>query len=165
MTCSRRSFVEHAMSLCVVPAWAMALGDSDAQSRGISRFPQMPTGGVGVTPCGSLAPPATVPAFGRVAATDEPGEALHITGTIYCPDAVTPARDVVLFLYHTDEQGHYNQPNSPFNPRIYGWVKSDASGRYGFDTIKPAPYPELNTPAHIHVNIFGPGFQEFWVDD
>ena len=166
MTFSRRRFVEHAMSLCLVPAWALALQDLDAQPLAlVSHFPQMPTGFVGVTPCGSLAPPATVPAFGRVAATDEPGEPLHITGTIYNPDAVTPARDVVLFLYHTDALGHYNQPNSPFNPRIYGWVKSDANGRYGFVTIKPAPYPELNTPAHIHVHIFGPGYPEYWVDD
>lgn len=166
MRFSRRSFVEHAMSLCVVPAWAMARAGPDVQPLArISRYPQMPTGGVGVTPCGSLAPPAIVPAFGRVAATDEPGEVLHITGTIYNPDAVTPARDIVLFLYHTDQQGHYNQPNSPFNPRIYGWVRSDANGRYGFVTIKPAPYPELNTPAHIHVNIFGPGYPEYWVDD
>jgi protocatechuate 3,4-dioxygenase beta subunit len=166
MRFSRRGFVERALSLCLVPVWARALEDRDAQPLArVSHFPQMLTGGVGVTPCGSLAPPATVPAFGRVAATDEPGEPLRITGTIYNPDAVTPARDVVLFLYHTDVHGHYNQPNSPFNPRIYGWVKSDANGRYGFDTIKPAPYPELNTPAHIHVNIFGPGFPEYWVDD
>jgi protocatechuate 3,4-dioxygenase, beta subunit len=165
MTFSRRNFVEHAMSLCLVPAWALALEEPHAQPLArISHFPQMPTGFVGVTPCGSLTPPATVPAFGRVAATDEAGEPLHITGTIYNPDAVTPARDVVLFLYHTDVHGHYNQPDSPFNPRIYGWVKSDANGRYGFVTIKPAPYPELNTPAHIHVHIFGPGFPEYWVD-
>jgi protocatechuate 3,4-dioxygenase beta subunit len=166
MTFSRRSFVEQAMSLCLIPAWSMAFDDMDAQPLArISHFPQMATGGVGVTPCGSLRPPTIVPALGRVAARDEPGEPLRITGTIYSPDSVTPARDVMLFLYHTDAHGHYNQPNNPFNPRIYGWVKSDAKGRYGFVTIKPAPYPELNTPAHIHVSIFGPGFPEYWADD
>jgi protocatechuate 3,4-dioxygenase beta subunit len=163
MIFSRRNFVKHAMSLCLVPSWAKAL-DVQPLAR-ISHFPQMPTGGVGVMPCGSLTVPGTVPAFGRIATTDEPGEPLHITGTIYGTDAVTPVSDVVMFLYHTDAHGHYNEPNSPFNPRIYGWVKSDAKGRYGLVTIKPAPYPELNTPAHIHVTIFAPGLPEYWVDD
>jgi hypothetical protein len=98
-TLSRRSFVEHAMSLCLVPAWAMALGDLDAQPLArVSQFPQMPTGFVGVTPCGSMQSPARIATSVRLVAAAEPGEALHITGTIYQSDEVTPAREVVLFL-------------------------------------------------------------------
>jgi protocatechuate 3,4-dioxygenase beta subunit len=129
-----------------------------------SGFPQMPTGFTGVMPCGSFAPPATIASFGRIASAEEPGEALDISGTIYLANR-SPAPGVVVFAYHTDARGHYNQPNSPFKPRLYGWVKSDSQGRYGFRTIKPAPYPELSTPAHIHVSLFSKDIPEYWVDD
>jgi protocatechuate 3,4-dioxygenase, beta subunit len=128
-------------------------------------FPQMPTGGTGVTPCGSYAPPPVIPSVGRIAPPEEPGERLEISGTVYGYDRNTPASDIVLFLYHTDAQGHYNNPNSPFNPRLHGWVKSDRQGHYGFQTIKPAPYPELSTPAHIHVTLFGMDVPEYWADE
>jgi protocatechuate 3,4-dioxygenase beta subunit len=52
-----------------------------------------------------------------------------------------------------------------FKPRIHGWMKPDANGHYEFITIKPAPYPRLDTPAHIHVILFGSGVPEYWVDD
>lgn len=125
----------------------------------------MPTGGNGVTPCGSYAPPATIASFGRIASAAEPGESLEISGTIFSAGSTAPAPGIVVFAYHTDARGHYNQPNSPFNPRLYGWVKSDSQGRYGFRTIKPAPYPDLSTPAHIHVSLFSKDIPEYWLDD
>jgi protocatechuate 3,4-dioxygenase beta subunit len=162
----RRRFIERATALLLFPVWARALSTQNVQPLArVSGFPQMPTGFVGVTPCGSQQAPERIPVFARLAPAAEPGDALHITGTIYQSDEVTPAADIALFLYHTDAHGHYNQPNNPFKPRIHGWVKSDANGRYEFVTIKPAPYPELRTPAHIHVNIFGPRVPEYWVDD
>jgi protocatechuate 3,4-dioxygenase beta subunit len=130
-----------------------------------SHFPQMATGGTGVTPCGSLAPPADIASFGRIAPAGEPGQPLEITGTVYRPDRRTPAPDIVLFAYHTDQHGNYNTPNSPFRPRLYSWIRTDAQGRYGFRTIKPAPYPDHSTPAHIHVSLFGKDVPEYWVDD
>ncbi|HEY2533258.1 MAG TPA: hypothetical protein VGJ20_35890 [Xanthobacteraceae bacterium] len=165
-TLSRRYFIDSAMTLLLLPTWSVALGSDGAQPLARSSgFPQMPTGFVGVMPCGSLQVPAVVPSISRIASPDEPGEALRMSGTIYQSDAVTPAQNVVLFLYHTDEHGHYNEPNNPFKPRIHGWVKSDENGHYEFTTIKPAPYPELNTPAHIHVHLFAPDFPEYWVDE
>jgi protocatechuate 3,4-dioxygenase beta subunit len=130
-----------------------------------SHFPQMPTGFVGVTPCGSLHPPGDIASSGRIASAGEPGQPIEVSGTVFKPDRVTPAADIVIFAYHTDNAGHYNTPNSPFNPRIYGWVRTDQDGRYRLRTIKPGPYPDLSTPAHIHVSLFGPGYPEYWVDD
>jgi protocatechuate 3,4-dioxygenase, beta subunit len=155
-------------STAMVGAMAMrrAIPATDIPQRAIdSGFPQMPTGSTGVMPCGSYAPPANIASFARIATPAEPGEVLEITGTVYRSDHRTPASEIVIFAYHTDAQGHYNNPNSPFNPRLYGWVKSDQQGRYGFRTIKPAPYPALSTPAHIHVSLFANDIPEYWVDD
>ncbi|HEY3950574.1 hypothetical protein [Phenylobacterium sp.] len=155
-----------AATLLGLLATSRAGADEDVQPMALaSHFPQMPTGGHGVTPCGSYAPPAQIPSFGRIAPGDEPGEALEITGVVYATDRKTPAPDIVVFAYHTDRRGLYNTPNSPFRPRLFGWVKSDAQGRYGFRTIKPAPYPQLDTPAHIHASLFSPSVPEYWIDD
>lgn len=160
---SRRSVVAGvACSTLVLPAFD---ADSDPQPAAFaSHFPQMPTGFVGVTPCGTLGRPQTIPRFGRIASITEPGEPLEVTGTVYKPGGNEPAEGIVLFAYHTDIRGHYNEPNSPFNPRIHGWAKTGKDGRYGFRTIKPAPYPENTSPAHIHVTLTGPDNPEYWVD-
>jgi protocatechuate 3,4-dioxygenase beta subunit len=150
--------------LPALPSRGLAAVDVQPMARA-SHFPQMPTGFVGVTPCGSHAPPATIHSFGRIAPENEPGEALEISGIVYRHDRRTPAPGMVVFAYHTDARGRYNTPNSPFNPRLYGWVKSDGDGRYVFRTIRPAPYPDHSTPAHIHVSLFGAGVPEYWVDD
>jgi protocatechuate 3,4-dioxygenase beta subunit len=153
-----------ALLLPLAPPRAAEPPDAQPLARA-SHFPQMATGGTGVTPCGSLAPPAHIASFGRVAPPSKPGQPLEITGTIYQQDRRTPAPDIVLFAYHTDQHGNYNTPNSPFRPRLYGWIRTDAQGRYGFRTIKPAPYPDHSTPAHIHVSLFGKDVPEYWVDD
>jgi protocatechuate 3,4-dioxygenase beta subunit len=163
---SRRWLIRSSMALTFAVTIRRATAGIDIQPLAkASGFPQMPTGGTGVTPCGSYAPPATIPTFGRIASDQEPGESLEISGTIYLADGKTPAADIVVFAYHTDARGYYNRPNSPFNPRLHGWVKSDTQGRYGLRTIKPAPYPELSTPAHIHVSLFSRDIPEYWIDD
>lgn len=49
---------------------------------------------------------------------------------------------------------------------IRGWVKSDEKGRYSIYTIKPAPYPNENIPAHIHISIKEPSIgNEYYIDD
>jgi protocatechuate 3,4-dioxygenase beta subunit len=44
-------------------------------------------------------------------------------------------------------------------------VRTGADGRYRFDTIKPAPYPDMTMPAHIHLMIGEPGRRPYYVDD
>ncbi len=154
-----------AAAALMLPGFASA-AESDPQPLAkVSGFPQMPTGGTGVTPCESFAPPPQIATFGRIASATEPGQPLEISGTVYREGRAAPAPGIVLFAYHTDASGAYNRPNSPFRPRLHGWAKTDAEGRYGFRTIKPAAYPDHSSPAHIHVNLFGDGIPEYWVDD
>lgn len=128
------------------------------------RFPTMAST-QGRMPCGSCKPPARISWQARIAPISEPGEPLVITGIIYEADGITPASDIVLFLFQTDARGHYNSRDDPNDPRLYGWVHTGADGRYEFSTIKPAPYPQLTTPAHIHVHPFGPDRPEWFIPE
>ncbi|MBS1509088.1 MAG: hypothetical protein JSS79_20790 [Bacteroidetes bacterium] len=120
--------------------------------------------GQGFIPCGSCEQPSTI-SFETTIAQDEPGERLTLSGTIFKSDGKTPAPDIILFFYHTDATGHYNPEDDPNNPRLKGWVKTNALGQYVFHTLKPAPYPTLKTPAHIHVHLFSKELAENWIDD
>jgi hypothetical protein len=63
---------------------------------------------------------------------------------------------VAIFAYHTDRTGLYNQPGQP-GWRLQGWARTGSEGRFEFDTIRPAPYPDRNAAAHIHVPAEGAG--------
>lgn len=96
----------------------------------------------------------------------EPGEPLVVSGTICAQDGKSPAAGLRIYVYQTDADGYYNRPvNDNRNPRIKGWMRTGADGRYEFRTIKPAPYPGNSIPAHIHVHLAGTNVPEHWVTD
>lgn len=111
-------------------------------------------------PCGSCAAPAELSSDTTLCPSGEPGESLEISGTIYFFDGVTPVEDAVLFLYQTDANGYFNRDGDPSNPRLRGWVKTAKDGHYRFHTVRPGPYLHRQTPAHIHVHIYGAGIRE-----
>ncbi len=99
-----------------------------------------------------------------------------LTGTIYKPDAKTPAPGVVLYYYHTNADGRYlhkpEEPRSmPHNELgqthgyLRGWVKTGEDGRYAIKTSRPGTYPTLDEPAHVHATIKEPGATEYYIDD
>lgn len=95
---------------------------------------------------------------------------LGINGTVYKADGRTPAPDVVLYVYHTDETGHYraNAGARGWERRhgsLRGWMRTDANGHYKFVTLRPAPYPGHTDPAHIHITIKEPDLPEYYLDD
>src|SRR5262245_35963082 len=95
---------------------------------------------------------------GRIAPAGEPGTPFVIHGRVFRKDGRTPAPDIIVFAYHTDATGHYDAPSSgPHSWRLRGWVKTDADGRFEFTTIRPAPYPNRHTAAHVHIVLEGPG--------
>lgn len=102
-------------------------------------------------------------------AQGEKGEKLTISGTIYQKDGKTPASNVILYIYHTDNDGLYkaspNQKKAKRHGRLRGWMKTDATGRYQFTTIKPATYPNTRFLAHIHPTVKEPDKNEYWIDD
>jgi protocatechuate 3,4-dioxygenase beta subunit len=102
--------------------------------------------------------PRVLSSKGRIAPTGEPGTPFVIHGRVFRGDGRTPAPDMIVFAYHTDATGRYDAPSaSPHSWRLRGWVKTDADGRFEFRTIRPAPYPNRKTAAHVHFAIEGPG--------
>lgn len=106
----------------------------------------------------------------RIAGADEPGERLIVTGTVRAADGKTPQPGIVIYMHQTNAAGLYaNGSNesewSRRNGRLRGWVRTDQDGRYRFDTIKPAPYPDGTMPAHIHLMVLEPGKRPYYVDD
>lgn len=116
--------------------------------------------------CGSSDAPRDVSWKAVFADEREPGEPLVISGTVFKEDGKTPAQGILIYAYHTNAQGYYKtKPEEHAHGRLRGWMKTDASGRYEFRTIKPAPYPNQRTdPAHIHLTISGENLPEYWID-
>ncbi|WP_336987381.1 hypothetical protein [Altererythrobacter aquiaggeris] len=105
-----------------------------------------------------------------IASQNEPGERSVAEGTVYKPDGVTPAGGVIIYAHQTNDSGLYKTNDPAASPQqreqmLRGWAKTGADGRYRFETIKPAPYPSMTMPAHIHLYIAEPGQRSYYVDD
>jgi protocatechuate 3,4-dioxygenase, beta subunit len=104
-----------------------------------------------------------------MAEKSEPGEPLIIEGTIYQKDGRTPASHVILYTYHTDNDGLYSPSKSQTMAKrhghLRGWMKTDAQGRYQFRTIRPKSYPNAKIPAHIHPVIKEKDRNEYYIDE
>lgn len=114
--------------------------------------------------------PDPISSIDTSAGWDQDGQRIRITGIIYAADGKTPVPDILLYYYHTDITGQYTQRKdlphgATLHGYIRGWVKSDASGRYTFYTVRPAPYPGGSDPAHIHLTIKEPTINEYYIDD
>lgn len=100
----------------------------------------------------------------------EAGPKLELSGKVLMADGKTPATNIVVYIYHTDQTGHYtNKYNEKGWPGrhgyIKGWIKTNDKGEYKFYTLKPAPYPGTNIPAHIHPVIKEAGKNEYYIDE
>ena len=98
----------------------------------------------------------------QVAPDSVKGQRIIIKGRVFESDGKTPASNVVMYFYHTNAQGVYGKATSDHNSQAWwhgynrGWLKTNAKGEYEFHTIRPAPYPSRNEPAHIHCAIKSP---------
>lgn len=111
-----------------------------------------------------LKPVDTLPHF----AETEPK--LKISGTVFEKDGKTPAKDVILYIHHTNREGVYPTTGNEegWGKRhgyIRGWVKTNEGGKYTFYTFRPGSYPNGSNPEHIHLTVKEPGKNEYYVDD
>jgi protocatechuate 3,4-dioxygenase beta subunit len=111
-----------------------------------------------------LFPVDTLPDFSNV------GPKLKLTGTIFKQDGSTPAKDVILYIYHTNQNGIYptNGDETGWAKRhgyLRGWIKTDEDGKYTFFTLRPGVYPSRNAPAHIHATILEPNGKYYWIEE
>ncbi len=106
----------------------------------------------------------------RIPPPDEPGDRLILTGRVYKPDGRTPAAGVVVYAHHTNAAGVYPTRGTERgwgrrHGYLRGWILTDSTGAYRFDTIRPGAYPGRADPAHIHMVVKEPGRQEYWIDE
>ncbi len=107
----------------------------------------------------------TGPSVVMLVGTDEPGQSLVISGTVFAPDGTTPVPGARLDVYQTDAEGYYTRPiSTPRRARIRGSVWTDDEGRYEIRTVRPGHYPSQDEPAHVHVHVAAPGFPVHWID-
>ena len=119
--------------------------------------------------CGTFEVPKDVSWRTIIPPKGEPGDKLIISGTVYFPDGKTPAKDVIVYVHHTNNEGVYpkrgnEKGNGKYQGYLRGWMKTDSNGKYEFETIRPAPYHSHDgEPAHIHYNIEAPDYPEYWL--
>jgi len=81
---------------------------------------------------------------------------IKITGTIYEKDGVTPAKDVILSIYQTNEIGDFVLvKNETKEKEIYhsARIKTEADGQYTFYTFMPGTTHRSNELKKIHTTI------------
>lgn len=115
-------------------------------------------------------PPTALAAVSMIAAPEEPGERLVLSGYVMTPDSARPAEGVIIYLHQTNAAGLYANGSqvsewSRRHGRLRGWAKTGTDGRFTFLTIKPGPYPDMTLPAHIHLYIGEPGRRPYYIDD
>jgi protocatechuate 3,4-dioxygenase, beta subunit len=115
--------------------------------------------------------PTTISSIDTSAGWTEKGQQLLVTGKVFKIDGKTPASNVIIYYWQTDNNGYYSpakemDEKAKRHGHIRGWVKTDENGSYSIYTIKPAPYPNDNIPAHIHTSIKEPNIEnEYYIDE
>ncbi len=114
---------------------------------------------------GAIGVPADVSPKTELSNETDRGEPIKISGTVFQADGKTPAPNTLIYLYHTDFEGYYGRgPLQHRHGKYRGWMLTDKNGRYAFNTIKPAPYPERRFAAHIHMTVTTTTMREDWID-
>jgi protocatechuate 3,4-dioxygenase beta subunit len=95
---------------------------------------------------------------------EEAGEALHVAGRITSAQDCAPLRGATLDVWQASAAGFYdnNDPGRPFDPARYhlrGRVRTDADGRYRFESVMPGNYGQGSflRARHIHLLVTAPG--------
>jgi len=95
---------------------------------------------------------------------------IKITGTVFKADGKTPAKNILLYVYHTSRNGVYEPSENPIgwekrHGQFRGWMKTGDDGKFTFYTFRPAPYPEVQEPEHIHIYVKEPNTIPYYIDN
>ena len=113
-----------------------------------------------------VAPP-DAPSNTVIAGRDEPGERLVVTGRAL--DRGRPVPGVSIYVFHADADGLYTRDgrNNDEDARLFATLRTDAEGRYRYETIRPRGYDGL--AAHVHHVVTAAGFKprlcDLWFGD
>jgi protocatechuate 3,4-dioxygenase beta subunit len=107
--------------------------------------------------------PDTLRSRARIAPVNEPGTPMILEGTVTTMREA-PAPGVVVYAYHTDRTGLY-PPAANRHGSLRGWTRTDALGRYRFDTIRPGAYPSRDVPEHVHMHVIEPNVGTYYIEN
>ncbi|WKK82505.2 intradiol ring-cleavage dioxygenase [Marivirga arenosa] len=94
---------------------------------------------------------------------------LKITGNVFQKDGKTPAENVILYIYQTDRNGIYLAGDQAFgweetHGQYRAWLKTGKDGKFTFYSFRPAPYPNVQEPEHIHIYVKEPNTIPYYID-
>lgn len=90
---------------------------------------------------------------------EEPGQPLSVEGIVRDAHG-EPLEGALVYAFQTDASGVYSHGGrGEENPRLFGYLRTDRAGRFGFRTIRPGAYPDTDEPVeqHIHFEVLVPG--------
>ena len=94
-----------------------------------------------------------------IAPPGEPGVRIVVSGHVLDASG-RPVPHVIIRAYHTDARGLYRADGKFYSdalpPRLQGSLRTAGDGSYSIETIRPAPYPNRSTAAHIHFELRPP---------
>lgn len=101
----------------------------------------------------------------KLSAADEPGEVLIVRGQILNTDE-EPLKGAIVDIWQANAAGRYDNddPQKPPDPDRFllrGQMKTDAQGRYEFESVVPGRYTVGQgqyRPRHIHYIVSVPGY-------
>jgi protocatechuate 3,4-dioxygenase beta subunit len=111
--------------------------------------------------------PVDAPSAIVIAGTNERGDRFVVTGQAL--DNGRPVAGVSIYAFHADADGLYTRDgrNSDENARLFGMLRTDANGRYRYETIRPSGYG--NQSAHVHQVVTAQGYKprlfDLWLGD
>ncbi|HMQ08735.1 MAG TPA: hypothetical protein PKC30_15660 [Saprospiraceae bacterium] len=102
----------------------------------------------------------------------EPGDKMTIHGRIVRANG-SPVSGATFYFFHTDDKGlyapeHLRPGHGSTNPRLFGYVRTDAEGKFFVHTIRPASYPGLRNLRHVHFSVTAngcPSGSQFYLDE
>jgi protocatechuate 3,4-dioxygenase beta subunit len=111
--------------------------------------------------------PSDAPSNTVIAGRDESGDRLIVVGRAL--DQGRPVGRVSIYAFHADVDGLYTRDgrNSDENARLFATLRTDAEGRYRYETIRPGGYDGL--AAHVHHVVTADGYKprlcDLWLGD
>lgn len=153
---TRRDFLKHASLAFAFPLVFSCRTDSSAQvsdNRLLEKIKANANSNPTDDYWGARNAPEDVSWRTKLSTATDKSDRILINGTVYKPDGKTVAANTLIYLYHTDVYGKYGRPGEHRHGRYRGWMLTDERGRYEFETIMPASYPNSTIAKHIHMTL------------
>ena len=107
--------------------------------------------------------PATLSSTARIAPAERARSPLVIEGVVRTPDG-KPARASSCTPITPMTRASIRARTTGM-AALRGWARTDAHGRYRFDTIRPRAYPGRDVPEHVHMHVIEPGKGTYYIDE